>query len=233
MTKYAANAMLATKISVMNEYSRLCEKLGADIEAVKKGIGSDHRIGPHFINAGLGYGGSCFPKDVSALIQIGKENKEEFEILKAVESTNKLQRERFIDKIESRIKNDANKTIAMWGVAFKPGTDDIREAPALNIIEHFLNKNYKIQIYDPVAAKNAKIYFNKNTSLTFIDDQYETLKHASCLIIPTEWSSFKEPDFQLMKKNMHNPLIFDGRNIYNPKYIADEGFEYYCIGRKS
>lgn len=231
MTKYAANALLATKISVMNEYSRLCEKVGADIEAVKKGIGSDPRIGPHFINPGIGYGGSCFPKDVSALIRIGQDNDEQLEILKAVEKTNQLQRQRFIDKIEKHIKNNSNKTIAIWGVAFKPGTDDIREAPALDIIERFLNRNYKIRIYDPVAAKNAKDHFKNNHHLIFIDDQYEVLQQASCLIIPTEWPSFKEPDFQRMKKNMQNPIIFDGRNIYNPKYMADEGFEYFCIGR--
>lgn len=232
MTKYAANAMLATKISIMNEYSRLCEKLGADIEAVKKGIGSDHRIGPHFINAGLGYGGSCFPKDVSALIQIGNDNNEQLEILKAVESTNKIQRQRFITKIEDRLKKTSHKTIAIWGVAFKPGTDDIREAPALDIIEHFLNQNYNVQIFDPVASKNADEHFNKNSKLTFIDDQYEALNQAACLVIPTEWPSFREPDFQLMKKKMHTPLVFDGRNIYNPKYILDEGFEYISIGRK-
>lgn len=231
MTKYAANAMLAAKISIMNEYSRLCEKLGADIEAIKKGIGSDHRIGPHFINAGVGYGGSCFPKDVSALIQIGKENDEQLEILKAVEAANQVQRERFIKKIATRLSSNLNKTIAVWGVAFKPGTDDIREAPALDIIQHFLDLNYTVQVFDPVASKNAQAHFNNHSRLVFMDDQYKVLNQASALVIPTEWMSFREPDFQLMKKLMHTPLIFDGRNIYNPQHIANDGFEYISIGR--
>lgn len=233
LTKYAANSMLAAKISIMNEYSRLCEKLGADIEAVKKGIGSDHRIGPHFINAGLGYGGSCFPKDVSALIQIGKENDEQLEILKAVEKTNLIQRDRFIQKISSRLSNIPNKSIAVWGVAFKPGTDDIREAPSLDIIEHFLKLGYTVHVYDPVASRNAKDYFNHNPQLVFFDDQYKALNQVAALVIPTEWMSFREPDFQLMKKLMQSPLIFDGRNIYNPQYIIADGFEYISIGRRS
>lgn len=231
MTKYAANAMLAAKISIMNEYSRLCEKLGADIEAIKKGIGSDHRIGPHFINAGVGYGGSCFPKDVSALIQIGKENDEQLEILKAVEATNQIQRERFIKKIATRLIANQNKTIAIWGVAFKPGTDDIREAPALDIIQHFLDLNYTVQVFDPVASKNAQTHFSNHSHLVFMDDQYKVLNQAAALVIPTEWMSFREPDFQLMKKLMQTPLIFDGRNIYNPQHIANDGFEYISIGR--
>lgn len=231
MTKYAANAMLATKISIMNEYSRLCEKLGADIEAIKRGIGSDHRIGPHFINAGVGYGGSCFPKDVSALIQIGKENDEQLEILKAVETTNQIQRDRFIKKIANRLSVNRNKTIAIWGVAFKPGTDDIREAPALDIIQHCLDLNYTVQVYDPVASKNAQTYFNNHARLVFIDDQYKVLNQACALVIPTEWMSFREPDFSLMKKLMQTPLIFDGRNIYNPEDIRSDGFEYFSIGR--
>lgn len=233
MTKYAANAMLATKISVMNEYSRLCEKLGADIEAIKKGIGSDHRIGPHFINAGVGYGGSCFPKDVSALIQIGKENDEQLEILKAVENTNQLQRERFIKKISTRLSQNSNKTVAVWGVAFKPGTDDIREAPALDIIQHFLDLDYTVQVYDPVASKNAKSFFKNYSKLNFFDDQYKVLNQVAALIIPTEWLSFREPDFKLMKQLMQSPLIFDGRNIYNTTHIKNDGFEYYSIGRPS
>ncbi len=221
MTKYAANSMLATKISLMNEFSRVCEKVGADIEHVRNGIGSDHRIGPYFINAGIGYGGSCFPKDVSALIQIGHNLDENLEILKAVESTNQLQRQRFIQKIISTIESLKLTTITLWGVAFKPGTDDIREAPALDIIEALLQKKIKIQIYDPVASAHAQHHFNNNSLLTFYEHQYEALKNSDLLIIPTEWLSFKEPDFQLIKKSLNHPLIFDGRNIYQPQHLKN------------
>jgi len=232
MTKYAANAMLATKISLMNEFSRICEKVDADIEAVRKGIGSDHRIGPHFIYAGVGYGGSCFPKDVSALVRIGQENDENLMILNAVEETNQLQRKRFISQINSYFKNTEIRTVAIWGVAFKPETDDIREAPALDIIQNFLNQKIKVNVFDPVAAENAKCYFNANHFLEFNNDQYEALKDADCLIIPTEWKSFREPDFDLMKKYLKKPIIFDGRNIYSPKSMKKHGFDYHSIGRK-
>jgi UDPglucose 6-dehydrogenase len=230
MTKYAANAMLATKISLMNEFSRVCEKVGADIEAVRKGIGSDHRIGPHFIYAGIGYGGSCFPKDVSALVRSGRELKEDLHILNAVEQTNQLQRQRFIATIDKNL-NVQNKCLAIWGVAFKPGTDDIREAPALDVIQYFLDQNFKIQVYDPVAAENAREYFKGHDSITFYDDQYDALKGADALIIPTEWKSFREPDFPRMKTLMKSYLIFDGRNIYSRKYIKEQGFKYFSIGR--
>lgn len=230
MTKYAANAMLATKISLMNEFSRVCEKVGADIEAVRKGIGSDHRIGPHFIYAGVGYGGSCFPKDVSALVRSGREINEDLHILQAVEKTNQLQRQKFIQQIEQNLKLD-EKRIAIWGVAFKPGTDDIREAPALDIIQHFLDKDFVVQVYDPVAADNARTYFKNHPSIKFYDDQYEALGNVEALVIPTEWKSFREPDFTKMKSLMKNHLIFDGRNIYSPKYIKQQGFKYHSIGR--
>ncbi len=230
MTKYAANAMLAAKISLMNEFSRVCEKLGADIEAVRKGIGSDYRIGPHFIYAGVGYGGSCFPKDVSALIRSGREINEELHILSAVEKTNQLQRQKFIETVSKNL-NPGSKCIAVWGVSFKPGTDDIREAPALDIIQHFVDQKYLVQVYDPVAAENAKNYFNNHPSIKFFDDQYEALKSADALVIPTEWKSFREPDFTKMKSLMNHHLIFDGRNIYSPKYIRQQGFKYHSIGR--
>lgn len=231
MTKYAANAMLAAKISLMNEFSRVCEKVGADIEAVRKGIGSDHRIGPHFIYAGVGYGGSCFPKDVSALVRSGREINEELLILTAVEETNKIQRQKFIKNIENNLIKNSSKILSIWGVAFKPGTDDIREAPAIDIIQHFVDLNYKIQVYDPVAAENAKNHFNNHKNILFFDDQYDALKNSEALIIPTEWKSFREPDFDRMKDFMKEFLIFDGRNIYSPKYIKQNGFNYFSIGR--
>lgn len=231
MTKYAANAMLATKISLMNEFSRVCEKVGADIEAVRRGIGSDHRIGPHFIYAGIGYGGSCFPKDVSALVKIGAALDENLHILKSVEETNQIQRFRFIKKINQVLTPVAPKTIALWGVAFKPGTDDIREAPSLDIIQNFIDQNIKVRIFDPVASENVKNYFKQNSLLEFFDDQYEALLKADAVIIPTEWKSFREPDFELIKTNLNKPYIFDGRNIYNPMVMKQKGFSYYSIGR--
>ena len=233
MTKYAANAMLATKISLMNEFSRVCDHVGADIEAVRKGIGSDPRIGPHFIYAGVGYGGSCFPKDVSALVRTGNELHESLQILKAVEETNELQRRRFIEKIEQKLPPQSPKVLSVWGVAFKPGTDDIREAPALDIIEHFVSHGYRVNVFDPVAAENAKSYFENSDLIRFYDDQYLALEGAAALVIPTEWKSFREPDFAKMKKLMAQNMIFDGRNIYSPKYIAQQGFKYFSIGRPS
>lgn len=232
MTKYAANAMLATKISLMNEFSRVCEKVGADIEAVRKGIGSDFRIGPHFIYAGVGYGGSCFPKDVSALIRTGQEIDERLMILESVDKTNQIQRKRFIQNIDKHLPVN-NKSVGIWGVAFKPGTDDIREAPALDIIQHFLDKGLQVLVYDPVAAENAKIHFGGHRNIQFFDDQYAALNQVDALIIPTEWKSFREPDFARMKLLMANHLIFDGRNIYSPKNMKAHGFQYFSIGRHS
>ncbi|MEZ0392925.1 MAG: UDP-glucose/GDP-mannose dehydrogenase family protein [Pseudobdellovibrionaceae bacterium] len=232
MTKYAANAMLATKISLMNEFSRLCEKVGADIENVRKGIGSDFRIGPHFIFAGIGYGGSCFPKDVRALIKTGLDQNEKLEILTAVENTNHLQREKFFKKVIQNLPSkEKNQRIAVWGVSFKPGTDDIREAPALDMIQGLLDQGFQVTVYDPVAADNAKTYFKNNPALTFMDDQYLVLEGASALVIVTEWKSFKEPDFERMQSIMKHPIIFDGRNIYLSKPIQKTKFQYHSIGR--
>lgn len=230
MTKYAANTMLAARITIMNEFSRLCEKTGADIESVRRGIGSDFRIGPHFIYAGLGYGGSCFPKDVRALVNIGKEHNEELAILQAVEKTNSLQRRRFSDLV---LQQTAGKTVAIWGVSFKPGTDDIRDAPSLEIIDSLLKNNYQVRVFDPVASENARLHFKNHAALSFYDDQYLALDGSSALVIPTEWKSFREPDFERMKSLMRVPLIFDGRNIYTPQYIAEKGFRYFSIGRPS
>lgn len=243
MTKYAANAMLATKISLMNEFSRLCEKVGADIEHVRRGIGTDHRIGPHSIYAGLGYGGSCFPKDIKALIRMGNENSEPLDILEAVNEVNQLQRRKFFQKIKNRFPNMSGLHFAFWGAAFRPGTDDIREAPSLFLIENFLREGATVVVYDPVASEHVKRYFTMpefvdaqiialaKTGVSFVDDQYVCLKNADALIIPTEWKSFKEPDFKKIKNKLKSPVIFDGRNIYSPKWIREQGFEYTCIGR--
>lgn len=233
MTKYAANAMLATKISLMNEFSKVCEKLGADIESVRKGIGTDFRIGPHFIYAGVGYGGSCFPKDVKALIKIGADAGENLMILDAVKKTNDEQRVRFIKRIYQCVASSKNKIISVWGVSFKPGTDDIREAPAIDIIHFFLKEGFKLQVFDPVSAGNAREYFQNHASVIFFEDQYQALQNSCALVIPTEWKSFREPDFEKMKSLMDQPIIFDGRNIYSSQYIQQKGFQYFSVGRPS
>ena len=232
MTKYAANAMLAAKISLMNEFSRVCEKVGADIENVRKGIGADFRIGPHFIFAGIGYGGSCFPKDVKALIKAGKDCGEELEILSAVEKANQLQRENFVRKVKTHLSPELkDQKIAIWGVAFKPGTDDIRCAPSLDVIRSFLTEGMKVSVYDPIAAENAKSLFENHPNLEFVDDQYKALKDAQALAIITEWKSFKEPNFDKIKSLLKKPLIFDGRNLFSLKVMKKAGFEYHSIGR--
>jgi UDPglucose 6-dehydrogenase len=232
MTKYAANSMLATKISFMNEMSRLCEKVGADIEEVRRGIGSDLRIGPHFIFAGVGYGGSCFPKDVRALIHAGSEFAEDLQILKAVEDVNQLQRDRFFTKILKVCGNSLKgKKIAQWGVAFKPGTDDIREAPAIDLITKFIEGGAQVMAFDPVAAPKAMEYFDHQPSLIFFEDQYEALEAADILVITTEWKSFREPNFEKMKQKMRSPLVCDGRNLYLTNDMKELGIEYHSIGR--
>jgi len=236
MTKYAANAMLATKISLMNEFSRVCDKVGADIENVRRGIGSDPRIGPHFIFAGVGYGGSCFPKDVRALIKAGADVDENMQILNSVEQTNLLQRNNFIQKILQRISASGKVPgvrVAVWGVSFKPGTDDIREAPSLDLIDSLIKSGIEVSAFDPVASEHTKAYFKNSKQLHFYEDQYKTLEGAQALIIVTEWKSFREPNFEKMKTLMKQPLIFDGRNIYNPKDVKSAGFEYRSIGRPS
>jgi UDPglucose 6-dehydrogenase len=233
MTKYAANAMLATRISLMNEFSRVCEKVGADIENVRRGIGSDGRIGSQFIFAGIGYGGSCFPKDVRALIKAGQEKGETLEILEAVEKTNQIQRQNVIARMKAQLGNLKNKKIAVWGIAFKPGTDDIRDAPALDIIQACLDGGATVSVYDPVAAENAKEYFGNNPQLHFGNDQYSVLQDASALSIVTEWKSFKEPNFEKMRSLMAKPVIFDGRNLFSLKLMGEMKFQYFSIGRKA
>ncbi len=233
MTKYAANAMLATKISLMNEFSRLCDKVGADIENVRRGLGSDPRIGPHFIYAGVGYGGSCFPKDVRALIHTGRDRDERLEILESVENVNIHQRKNFYGKVQKKLGSLKGKTIAVWGIAFKPGTDDIREAPAMDLIEWSMKEGATVRAFDPVAAENAKAHFAGAAGLSFYDDQYETLKGCDALLIVTEWKSFREPNFKKMKELLKKPLIFDGRNIYTTTAVVEMGFEYISVGRPS
>ena len=232
MTKYAANSMLAAKISLMNEFARVCEKVGADIESVRRGIGSDPRIGPHFIYAGVGYGGSCFPKDVQALVRVGDELDENLEILKAVESVNKSQRERFYTRVASQFGGSLKgKKVALWGIAFKPGTDDIREAPAMYMLERLLEDGAHVRAFDPVASEVAKKSLPNASQVEFCKDQYLTLEGVDVLVIMTEWKSFKEPDFLRMKQTMKTPIVFDGRNIYSPTRMRDAGFNYISIGR--
>lgn len=229
MTKYAANAMLATKISFINDIANLCEIVGADINLVRKGIGSDARIGNKFIYPGIGYGGSCFPKDVQALIRTGHEFNYELRILKAVEEVNKIQKLVIFNKINKYFKeNLKGKTIALWGLSFKPQTDDMREAPSIIIIKKLLESGAKVKVYDPVAMHEAKRHFDDE--IYYLNDQYETLIDADCLAILTEWPEFKFPNFKIVNKLLKTPVVFDGRNIYDKNEMKDLGFDYFCIG---
>ncbi len=230
MTKYAANAMLATKISFINELSRLCEEVGADISNVRTGIGSDSRIGFSFIYAGLGYGGSCFPKDVKAIVKTGIENQQEMAILTAVEKVNQEQRKWFTQKIIDHYNGDLKgKTIAFWGLAFKPGTDDMREAPSIYLAQKLTELGATIKAYDPVAISTAQKEIA--APVEYIDDPYLCLKDADAMVLVTEWREFREPDFNKIKAQLKQPMIFDGRNQYDPKRMQDLGFTYKCIGR--
>ncbi len=232
LTKYAANSMLATKISFMNDIANLCEKVGADINSVRLGIGSDTRIGYKFLNAGIGYGGSCFPKDVKALIKTAGEYNYSLEILKAVERVNNNQKSVLFNKISSYFGGKLkDKKIALWGLSFKPNTDDMREAPALVIIDKLLEAGVDLRAYDPIAIDEAKRRL-ADKNITFVDDQYEALIDADALVIATEWSEFKVPKFTIVEKLMSKKIIFDGRNIYDPKEMKEFGYEYFGIGRK-
>jgi UDPglucose 6-dehydrogenase len=229
MTKYAANSMLATKISFMNDMANLCEIVGADINMVRKGIGSDSRIGNKFIYPGIGYGGSCFPKDVQALIRTAGENKYELRVLKAVEAVNNDQKQVLFSKIMKYFNGDLKqKTIALWGLSFKPQTDDMREAPALIIVSKLLEAGAKVNVYDPVALAEARHHFGDTVS--YFTDQYEALIDADGLALITEWPEFRFPNFKIMKKLLSSQVIFDGRNIYDRDEIKQHGFQYYCIG---
>ena len=231
LTKYAANAMLATKISFMNELSNLAEKLGADIELVRQGIGSDPRIGYHFIYPGCGYGGSCFPKDVQALHRTALEQDYDARILAAVEAVNMDQKEVLLGKIDKHYGDVKGKKFAVWGLAFKPNTDDMREAPSRVMIEGLWERGATVVAYDPVAAKEAHRIYAKRKDFITNDDYYETLNGADGLLIATEWKNFRSPDLQRMKDLMNEHVIFDGRNIFDPSQMNDAGFTYYGIGR--
>jgi UDPglucose 6-dehydrogenase len=229
MTKHAANSMLATKISFMNDIANLCEIVGADINMVRKGIGSDSRIGNKFIYPGIGYGGSCFPKDVKALIHTADDYGYELKVLKAVEAVNQDQKSVLYNKVMKHFNGDIKgKTIAIWGLSFKPQTDDMREAPALVIIKKLLDAGAKVKAYDPVAMKEAK--HTLGDTIVYADDQYDALIDSDCLLLVTEWSEFKFPNFKIMRKLLNQPTVFDGRNIYEAAEMKRNGFAYYCIG---
>jgi len=236
MTKYAANAMLATRISFMNEIANLCERLGVDVENVRRGIGSDSRIGYSFIYPGCGYGGSCFPKDMKALVHMAEANSVVPEVLRAVESRNQSQKQRLFEKIRDRLGAKlAGSTIGVWGLAFKPGTDDVREAPSIALIERLVDAGVRVKAYDPVAAESARrsvpATWLKSGKLELVANPYDAVAGADALALVTEWKPFRNPDFETMKKLMRLPVIFDGRNQYDPKQVRSLGFEYFGIGR--
>lgn len=232
MTKYAANSFLAVKISYANEIANICEKVGANAEMVRIGMCSDKRIGSQFLFPGLGYGGSCFPKDVKALLKTAKDNNCDYQLLQAADDVNKRQRQIFIQKILKRFgENLAGMTFAIWGLAFKPKTNDMREAPAITIINALLERGAKIQAYDPKAFDCAQFYFGDK--ITYSKSAYDALSGADCMLLLTEWNEFRRPDFDKIKELLKNPIIFDGRNQYNAERLKQRGFEYYCVGRNS
>ena len=230
MTKYASNSFLATKISFMNEIAQLCEKVGANAEMVRVGMSTDSRIGNKFLFPGLGYGGSCFPKDVKALIKTGADNGVEMNIIKSADEANKLQRQLFVNKIVAKFGEDlTGRTFAVWGLAFKPKTDDMREAPAITIINDLLNRGAKVQAYDPKAMNSAKYHFQER--ITYAKSSYEALNNADALLLLTEWNEFRRPDMDRIKELLKEPVIFDGRNQYNMERTVQRGFEYVCVGK--
>jgi UDPglucose 6-dehydrogenase len=229
LCKYAANSILATRISFMNEIANVCELVGADVDQVRKAIGSDRRIGMSFLFPGVGYGGSCFPKDTQALLKSASDHGYDFKILRAVEEVNDRQKERLVDKIEAYFPDLAGRTMAIWGLSFKPRTDDMREAPAIPIIERLLARGVKVKAYDPAAASVARGIFGDR--LTLCERSYDALVGADALAIVTEWNEFREPDFAKMRSLMKAPVVFDGRNIYSPEHMRALGFTYFSIGR--
>ncbi|WP_316739605.1 UDP-glucose/GDP-mannose dehydrogenase family protein [Pedobacter aquatilis] len=231
LTKYAANSFLATKITFMNEIANLCELVGADVDAVRKGIGSDDRIGKRFLFPGIGYGGSCFPKDVQALVKAADENVYDFQILKSVMEVNERQKTILVDKILKYYKNDIQgKHFALWGLAFKPETDDIREAPALYIIDALVKNGATVTVFDPEGIENVRNLIGDKVN--YATNQYEALESADALLIATEWSVFRNPDFETMESTLKNKVIFDGRNLYDLEKMIDLGYYYNSIGRK-
>ncbi|NCT93503.1 MAG: UDP-glucose/GDP-mannose dehydrogenase family protein [Chitinophagaceae bacterium] len=230
LTKYAANAFLATKISFMNEIAQLCERMGADVDMVRRGIGSDDRIGKRFLFPGIGYGGSCFPKDVKALVRSAAEANYDFKILRAVEQVNAVQKLHLLPKINAYFNNNLKGLkLALWGLSFKPNTDDIREAPALELIEQLLLQGATIQAFDPEAMQNVKQQLGDR--IVYASSQYEALQDADALIIATEWSEFRTPDFEMITARLKNKVIFDGRNLFEVKQLREMGFHYESIGR--
>ena len=229
LSKYAANAILATRISFMNEIANVCELVGADVDQIRKAIGSDRRIGTSFLFPGVGYGGSCFPKDVKALLKSAADHGYDFHILDAVERVNMQQKERLVAKMEAHFKTLRGRTIALWGLAFKPRTDDMREAPAIPIIERLLVAGACVRAYDPEAGATARRLFDGRIALC--EKSYDALAGADALAIVTEWNEFREPDFQKMRSLMKSPVVFDGRNIYSPGHMRALGFTYFSIGR--
>jgi UDPglucose 6-dehydrogenase len=229
LCKYAANAMLATRISFMNEVANVCEVVGADVDCVRRAVASDRRIGPSFLFPGVGYGGSCFPKDVKAMLNFAANKSYDFQILKAVECVNERQKVRLLAKMKKHFGTLKGKRIAVWGLAFKPKTDDMREAPAVPLIEALLESGATVTAYDPEAIRVARGIFG--SAVQFADNGYAALSGADALAIVTEWNEFREPDYGRIRKLMRSPVIFDGRNIYNPEQIRGFGFTYYSIGR--
>jgi len=233
LTKYAANAFLATKISFINELANICSRTGANINMVRQGIGSDRRIGPLFLFPGLGYGGSCFPKDMQALIHTARSRGYSARILEAAEAINLDQRQLFCARIANYFQGDLKgRVLAIWGLSFKPQTDDIRDAPALTLIEQLQAAGARLQAHDPEAMTATKNYLGDNQGISYTKTSYEALEGADALIICTEWSKFREPDFERARSLMKSPVIFDGRNLYNPEKLAKLGFEYFYIGQK-
>ena len=229
LSKYAANAMLATRVTFMNEVANVCELVGADVDHVRGAIAADRRIGPSFLFPGIGYGGSCFPKDVQALIHFAAQVNYEFQVLRAVESVNAQQKTRLLAKMRAHFGSLKGKTVAVWGLAFKPNTDDMREAPSVTLIEGLLAAGAKVQAYDPEAVRVAKGIFGNR--VTFSGGNYEALRGADGLAIVTEWNEFRRPDFARMRTMMRTPVVFDGRNIYTSQQMQQHGFTYYSIGR--
>ena len=230
MTKYAANSFLAVKISYANQIANICERVGADIDMVRIGMCADKRIGSQFFFAGLGFGGSCFPKDIKALTKTAIDNNCDYSLLKAADDINKAQRQIFIDKIFKKFNYDVkDKTFAVWGLAFKPQTNDLREAPSITIINALLDKGAKIQAFDPKAFDLAKFYFEDK--ITYSKSAYSALSGADAMLLLTEWNEFRHPDFDRMKNLMKKPIIFDGRNQYNAKRLIEKGFDYTCVGK--
>jgi UDPglucose 6-dehydrogenase len=233
LTKYAANAFLATKISFINEMANICSLTGANISMVRQGIGSDSRIGHLFLFPGLGYGGSCFPKDMQALIHTAKSRGYTPRLLDAAEAINFDQRDKFVDMVKNYFHGDLKgKTLGVWGLAFKAGTDDVREAPGLTVISRLVDEGATVQAYDPQAITTARQELGEKPQVSYAASCYEAVKGVDALIINTEWTSFREPDFERMKEVMKKPVIFDGRNLYNPGKIAQLGFEYFYVGKK-